>query len=179
MILAWSAARNGSNAGLAKQDYRHDARAFQPQYPDEWKSTLPEAKAQAAFALLVPNHPAANEGNISAVYVHPGGTTVAMQFPAPTKSDVRQEYLEVFLLPWAGGNPEVRFAEDIDQAPVIGKSMYAIDGVTAEGTLAHSPDDIDQANPAYLRFVYKGLEVQISGGDSLDLLIEIAQTIVA
>ena len=102
-----------------------------------------------------------------------------MQFSAPTKSDVRQEYLEIFLLPWTGGSPEEHFAEDMEQAPVIGKGLYSVDGVTAEGTLAHSPDDIDQANPAYLRFVYKGLEVQISGGESLDLLLEIAQTIVA
>lgn len=164
---------------MAREGHRHDARTFQPQYPEEWKSTLADAKDKAAFALLVPDHPAANESNITAVYIRPGGSTVAMQFPAPTKSDVRQEYLEVFLLPWAGGNPEDHFAKDIEQAPVIGKSMYTIGGVIAEGTLAHSPDDIDQANPAYLRFVYEGLEVQISGGENLDLLIEIAQTMVA
>jgi hypothetical protein len=155
------------------------APAFEGQYPDEWKVSLSEAKKLAAFPVVVPDHPAANEEDLTAVYVHPGGSTVAMQFPAPKESDVRQQYLEVFLVPWDGGDPADHFAEDIDKDPVIGKSILSVDGVPAEGTLANSPSDGDQANPAYLRFVYEGLEIQISGGDSLDLLIEVAETVVA
>lgn len=155
------------------------AASVETSYPDEWRMTLAEARNSAAFPLVVPSHPAANEQNLTAVYVHPGGTTVAMQFPAPKSSNVRQDYIEVFLLPWEGGNPAERFAQDIAQDPVIGKSLLSVEGVPAEGTLANSPSDIEQANPAYLRLVHKGLEIQISGGDSLDLLLKIAQTMVA
>lgn len=147
-------------------------------YPEEWKTSLEEAKAKVPFTLLVPDHPAANSQIVTAVYVRPGGATVAMQFPSPGKADVRQEYIEVFLLPWGGGDPSSRFAEDIEQAPVEGKSMYSIEGITAEGTLPNSPDDGEGANAAYLRFAYEGVEVQISGGDSLPLLEEIAKTII-
>jgi hypothetical protein len=64
------------------------------------------------------------------------------------------------------------------EAPSEAKALYDIDGVVALGVTAHSPSDIEGADPAFLRFVVNGIEVEISGGESIDTLIAIAQTIV-
>jgi hypothetical protein len=38
---------------------------------------------------------------------------------------------------------------------------------------------MDRANPAFLRFVHDGIDIQILGGDDLDLLIRIAKSMLA
>jgi hypothetical protein len=68
--------------------------------------------------------------------------------------------------------------KDVDEAPVEGKSLVSVAGLTALVVEAHSPDDVDQANPAFMRFVLGDVEVQVSGGESLDDLIRIATTII-
>lgn len=173
-LAAWVGLRGGG-----PRIGREGDRGFDTTYPDVWRVSLGEAKSTVGFPLLVPNHPAANDQNVVAVYVRPGGTTVAMQFPSPGKADVRQKYLEVFLVPWEGGDPSDSFAEDVEMDSAEGKTLFFVEGVIAEGVLPKSPDDVEQANPAFLRFVYQGIDVQISGGDSLDLLVEVAKTIIA
>jgi hypothetical protein len=44
---------------------------------------------------------------------------------------------------------------------------------------ARSPTDPEQANPAFLRFVVDGVDIEISGGEKLDTLVEIAETMVS
>jgi hypothetical protein len=53
-----------------------------------------------------------------------------------------------------------------------------LNGVTALGVNAHSPSDSERANPAFIRFVIDGVDIQISGGESLDALRSIALSIV-
>ncbi len=150
------------------------------QYPDEWKTTLSDAEVQASFSVIVPSHPSAGAQNITAVYLWPDGSAVALQFPppAPVTSPIRQEYIEVWESPWVGGDPQADYARDMAEAPSEAKALYDIDGVVALGVTAHSPSDIEGANPAFLRFVVNGIEVEVSGGESIDTLIAIAQTIV-
>lgn len=150
------------------------------QYPDEWRTTLDTAMANARFGLILPNHPKANSGNVTAVYLWPDRSTVALQFPplAVAASPVRQDYIEVWESPWTGGDPNADFAADMAAAPAVGKALYDIDGIPALGVTAHSPSDMDEANPAFLRFVFQGIEVEISGGEDVNMLIEIAKSIV-
>ncbi len=136
-------------------------------YPDEWKTTLQAAQSQAKFTIDLPSDPLANTGNITAVYVWPQGAAVALDFPAPAvpQTPVRQDYIEVWESPWTGGDPAQSFAADIAADPVVGKAMYSIDGMPALGVTAHSPNDFERANAAFLRFVVNGVDVQISGGE--------------
>jgi hypothetical protein len=144
----------------------------------EWESSLPAARSHVGFPIFVPDHPSANEANLIATYVRPGGAWVAMQFPAPTDADVQQTHIEVFLMPWEGGDPSEAYAENLAKDPVVGKGLHQVQGIVALGVTANSPTDTDQANPAYLELVYEGIEMQVSGGDSLERLIEIAESIV-
>lgn len=151
-------------------------------YPAEWRvADIAAAQPTVAFPLVLPNDPSANQQNIAAIYVRPDRLAVYIEFPAPTAPQipVRQDYIEVFESPWRGGDPAQDYATDIAAEPVVGKQLYDVSGVPALGVSAHSPSDQEQANPAFLRFVHRGIEYQISGGESVDLLIEIAKTIVA
>jgi hypothetical protein len=38
---------------------------------------------------------------------------------------------------------------------------------------------LQDANPAFLRFVLDGTEIQIAGGDDLDALVQIAESLIA
>lgn len=170
--------RSGQEAGESAHARRVAGGEFQ--YPDEWKTTLDTATVDAAFTLVVPSHPNANIANVTAVYLWPDRSAVALRFPSPMSpaTPIRQEYIEVWESPWTGGDPSADFAADLAAAPVKGKDLYDINGIPALGVTAHSPSDLDQRNPAFLRFVYEGIEFEISGGEDLNLLIEIAKTIV-
>jgi hypothetical protein len=150
------------------------------EYPQEWKTTLEAARAQVTFDMLVPKHPDANASNVTEVFLWPERHTVALRFPSPnpTTAPVRQDYLEIVETPWTGGDARSSWAEDIIADPVVGKSIILIEGVPALSVTAHSPTDISGENPAFLRFVYEGLDVHISGGESLDELIHIAESII-
>lgn len=149
-------------------------------YPEEWRTNLSSAQAQADFSLIVPNDPTAGPGNVVSVYLWPDGSAVALQFPPPAspQSPIRQEYIEVWESPWRDGDPLADYERDMAEAPDKSKALYDIAGVPALGVEAHSPSDIEGANPAFLRFVVDGIEVEVSGGEDLDLLIRIAETIV-
>ncbi len=149
-------------------------------YPEEWRTSLSDVQARADFLVIVPNDSAAGPDNVVSVYLWPDGTAVALQFPPPAspQSPIRQEYIEVWESPWPGGDPLADYERDLAEAPSESKALYDIAGVVALGVEAHSPSDMEGANPVFLRFVIDGIEVQVSGGEDLDLLIRIAETIV-
>jgi len=151
-------------------------------YPAEWRvPDIGSAQALVAFPLTLPDHPSANPQNVAAIYVRPDRGAVYIEFPAPAvpQTPVRQDYIEVFESPWLGGSPADDYAANIAADSVAGKQLYDIGGVPALGVSAHSPSDAEGANSAFLKFVYRGFEYQISGGESIDLLIEIGKTIIA
>jgi hypothetical protein len=150
-------------------------------YPDEWKTDLQDARSRVSFELVLPEDSRASVANITDVFVWPEGHAVALRFPAPpaiTDEPVRQGYLEIFETPWTGDDPATAWAEDVANAGIEGESAFEIEGIPALGVTAQSPTDIERANPAFLRFVYKGLDIQISGGDDLKALVEIAQSMI-
>ncbi len=151
------------------------------EYPETWKRTLEEAWAEATFPLVLPDHPAANVSNLKAVYLWPNGRAVALRFPPPSAPlrPTRQAFIEIWESPWTGGDPEAEMVADLGAAPDVGKRLYEIDGVPALGVSAHSPSDVEGADPAFLWFVHDGIELKVAGGEDLDLLLEIARTIVS
>jgi hypothetical protein len=148
-------------------------------YPERWKTSLDAATAQAKFRVILPNHELANSSNIAAAYVWPDGNAVALQFPAPSPdSQVRQPYREVWESPWTGGDPLKDFQKSLAAAPAVGQTITSIGGIPALSVTARSPTDSEEANPAFLRFVLGGVEIQISGGENLTDLIQIAQSMI-
>lgn len=151
-------------------------------YPPEWKTTLEATKSQAVFTPLLPNTVLANAGNAVAVYLWPQGQAVAIDFPAPVTSSqppVRQEYLEVYEAPWTGGDPLTAFQADIGADPVVGKDIYYLGPngtIPALGVAPRSPSAMDQANAAFVQFVVNGIDIEVSGGESLQDLIDIANS---
>lgn len=151
-------------------------------FPESWRVTLEEAMSRAAFAVKVPDHADASERNVREGFLSPDGTEVVLMFPVPASAaahDARQPHIQIYETPWQGGDPREDYAKSIALDPVTGKRIYEIDGVAALGVEAFAPEDEAGNNPAFLRFVLDGVEVQISGGDRLERLIAIARSIIA
>ena len=132
-----------------------------------------------SFPITMPSDSLANSANITAVYLWPNDSQVAVDFPAPAESGppVRQAYIEVSYSNWSSGDPLAHFQADVKEAPASGKTVESIEGVPALEVQARSPSDADQTNPAFLRFASGGVDIQISGGDSLGALVGIAKSI--
>jgi len=154
----------------------------EPGYPAEWRvADIAAAQAAVDFTLIVPDHPVANAGNVSGSFVLPG-EAIALDFPPPEKSTqyVRQEYIEVYEATWVEDmTPQEALEFDIKNAPSPEKELIDISGTPALTVEARSTKDDERANPAFLKFVFNGVEVQISGGEDLQLLIEIAKSMMA
>lgn len=152
-------------------------------YPREWKVDSPsEAATMVDFEVLLPNQDPLTEETLQAVYVFPTGA-VAFDYNPPDRNPVdyvRQEYIEVYEAPWLElETPEKAYEADVANDPDPAKSVVDIAGVPALVVEAHSTKDDERANPAFVRFVVDGIEVQLSGGEDLDLLLSIADSMVA
>jgi hypothetical protein len=111
------------------------------------------------------------------VFVEPDGNAVIMDFPSPVQqlARTRQPFLRIYEAPWEGGDPAQDYAADIAASTVAGKQLYEINGIPALGVSANSPSDSEHLNAAYLRLVVNGVDIEISGGDSIQRLIAIAE----
>ncbi|MGH2752743.1 MAG: hypothetical protein ACRDK3_18020 [Actinomycetota bacterium] len=156
-------------------------------YPDDWTSTLGEARALAPFPILLPEHPDANPDNLQKVFVRtaadPGGTSVFLMFPVPEvpKGWVRQAYIELDIYRFKGeGDPSAYYQSTVEELQKAGytDSYSEIHGHPVITKHAHVPTDVDQANPAYLSTVVGDIELQIVGGENLDRLVAIAEDLI-
>jgi hypothetical protein len=150
-------------------------------YPTAWRSPPDDVLAGAGFEPVMPTHAFANADLITDAYLWPGGDAIAVRFPAPpatTGGSVRQPFIELFEAPWAGGDPGSAWERDVASSSIDGAAVVEIEGVPTLVVPPFSPTDIERANPALLRFVLDDVDVQLSGGDSLDVLVEIAHTMI-
>jgi hypothetical protein len=88
-------------------------------YPDDWKTSLEEARADLNFEPLMPDSPSANASNLTEVFASPEGHAVALRFPIPPlieDAPLREEFLEIFESPWQGGDPAEAWAEDLEKS---------------------------------------------------------------
>jgi hypothetical protein len=150
-------------------------------YPVEWEvAGVDEARSIVDFPVHEPDHPNTSPDSLDKVYVFPSGDAVSLVFaPAGKPSEpVRQEYIELYQARWLDEeDPRDTFKRNLDLAPDPNKVLMSLEGHPALAVMAHSPEDVDRANPAFLRFVVDGLDVQLSGGDDLDLLVDIARSL--
>jgi hypothetical protein len=178
--------RDVSRSGAAEQSFAPIMGAFigdpeTPGYPNEWRvSSIRAAQTKVDFSLLVPEHSVANSTTMIAAFVLPG-RAVALDFAAPAEplKYIRQEYIEVYQATWHEEmSPLEAFKYDIENAPSPAKELTQIGGIPALTVEAHSAKDDEAANPAFVKFVLDGVEIQISGGEDLGMLIEIAESLI-
>jgi hypothetical protein len=143
---------------------------------------LSEVESEANFYLIVPSNRFATPHNLVSARIQ--GAGVVMEFPptALPTAPVRQRNLIIQEEPWQGPPPLQFFRMDLATNHTVGARIYHIDGTPAFGIEAHSPSDEageaggpDHANPAFLRFEEKGIEVLIYGGEDLSALMVVAK----
>lgn len=148
-------------------------------YPDSWRATAAQARSRAQFRFMPPTHRYANLDNVKEVYVQPDGGRVILVFPPPphaTPGIVRRDTIEV-----AQGTPPP-FDLEQEWERLASENPGGVEVVSHRGTkflkvYPANPYDAEQRNVAYIEFIWRGVDVVISGGADLDLLFEIADTI--
>jgi hypothetical protein len=151
-------------------------------YPESWAlSGVREAAERADFQLVVPDTTFANPSSMTGVYLLPGNS-ISMTYPSPAepRAYLRQPFVEVYESSWnPDRDPQKAYAELVinDENPY--ESLTTLDGQTALVVAPHSPADDEKANAAFVRVVSNDVEFQISGGEDLKLLEEIASSLVS
>lgn len=150
-----------------------------PGYPPEWRESLSEARRRAPFPILLPEHAAANANNLRETYLGSGAALAYLIFPPPAEPrlPVRQEYLQIIIGLWRGGDAETEYREYAVKAIAAGydDEYTEIRGYPALMVRPNAESDVDQANPAFVRFVVGNFEIQVNGGDDLPRVLEIAE----
>lgn len=147
--------------------------------PAEWEVSLNTASQKAPYRLLFPDDPSASHENMKAVYQvpnEPAAVSYKFSSEAPERP-LRFEGIWVVQLPWHGGEPLNDFKDDLALDPSPAKFLCEARGVPALCVNAHSPDDATGENAAFVRFVVDDIEVQVTGGESVEELIRIADTL--
>jgi hypothetical protein len=151
--------------------------------------TLDEAKESVPFGVLVPDAPVANVDNLTSTFVELG-STVEMDFPQPDAAsrDLSLPYVRVLESAWTEGDPLTHFQEafaalakyeaQYGREDLPGMSICRVRALPAVCVEPRSPVDVDKRNPAFVEFVVKDVEVQISGGDNLSAVMDAAESMV-
>lgn len=151
-----------------------------PTYPESAEvANISAAQSQVSFDIIVPETDWTTSERLIGVFVLPGGA-VALDYRGPEpETYLRQEYIEVYEAPWDPTvDPAQAYEEMINADPHPDVSLISVDGLPALAVNAHAEADDDQANPAFLRVVVGSVELQISGGESIDRLAEIASAMI-
>lgn len=132
---------------------------------------------RASFDLIVPNSRYADANSETEIVRL--GEAVEMRFPPPNdhSEDLRQPYVSVYEAPWREGDVGAFYEEDLKADPDEGKSICQVGKLPAMCVEARSPSDAEKANPAFLRFVLRDTLIEVSGGDDLEALMQVAEGI--
>jgi hypothetical protein len=147
-------------------------------------TSLSEAESAASFDVLVPDTADASSKNLTGSYVDSDGA-VELDFPAPNEksTELRQPFISVWEAPWDEGNPADRFKTDLEVAKENGMTGFSLCQVKDLPAVCVEPqvtvDGARQDNPAFVRFDLNGVEVHLYGGDSVQRLQEIGDSLVA
>lgn len=181
-VALTACASGGGSLGAAPSDEPNPSvTIFAPSpspYPSDWRTTLDEAIAKVSFSVKVPDSILADRDDVDAVFLYPDAQAVVMQFPleSPPKEPINSDHIEIWQGVWTLGDPLTVFEDDLHAYQIEGEMVFEIAGLPALGIEAHSATIPARDNAAFLRFVVDGIDVQISGGESLDDLILIADS---
>ena len=157
-----------------------DGTPDEPGYPAGWEvGDLDSARDVAKFTLIDPPASLTEVQTITHVFVFPDDVAVAVDFAPQTQDTAtRQNYIEIYETTWSGGDPAKVFAETVESTPYDDDEAFNLNGVPTMSVKPNSSGDAEEANPAYVEFVVKGVQVQISGGSDLDALLSIAKSMI-
>jgi hypothetical protein len=140
----------------------------------EQRVSLQQAEQDGGFNVLVPNTELANSDKMTGVY-EGDGAGITLRFPAADpSSDVRQPDITIWEAPWTEGDPLAAYKNDLAADPDPNKSICSVGDLPALCVEAKSPNDATQENPAFVRVVIDKIEVELSGGGSVQDLLDIA-----
>jgi hypothetical protein len=160
--------------------------------------SLADANDRATFDVLFPNVPEANLSNLLGVQdgdrlqmpqkprvleldppAGPGRPigTVMMEFPppTPTSDEVRVPFIWLWQEP-ARGKTELNIEHEVERGRRVAEACD-VNGAVALCQDARSPKDEFSANAAYLEFIRDDVRVTVSGGDKLEVLIRLAESL--
>jgi hypothetical protein len=136
--------------------------------------------------MSIPDTTDANTQNMTAAYADPQGRAVEMVFPAPNpqSKNLQPPYISVWESPWTEGDPAAVLEQDVKRAAQMGLTSESACRVGDLPAVCVSPAPAptepkpgEYANGAYVRFVLGDVEIHIAGGDNVDRLLEIAQSL--
>jgi hypothetical protein len=140
------------------------------------------------FPIVLPSHQFASPANVQEVCLDPSGRVV-FKFPLPRPADqpLRSEDLFISEGWWYGGDPQTDYERRIGAYPEhVGKALYWIKGTPSLGDPAHN--DETGLDGAFFTIVLgrglvlelggegNGVHIELSGGESVDDLIDIVKT---
>lgn len=147
--------------------------------PESLRVSLDEAMLLGSvLPAWFPSHPYASVETVVGVCAEPGGNQITFLFrsPHPPDAPLRFDGISMTEMPWDGGDPLTDYQETIARFPEQeGKRIHTVSGVPALSDAAHDGDEGD--DPAWLELVLEDVRVMFWGGESVEDLIAIAETL--
>jgi hypothetical protein len=145
-------------------------------------TSLSQAEQAMPFRVLVPNTSDANSQNLTGTYVD-SGQAIEMDFPQPTvaSADLLQPSISVWEAPWTEGDPLSALKTDVQTASqygIVGLTMCQVKSLPAVCVEPRaSVRGVEEENAAFVRFIVGNVEVHVYGGDSVQRLVDIAESL--
>lgn len=144
--------------------------------PESLSVPINEAMLGAVFPVWLPIHPLAPQESIVAACTDGVSVTFVFPDPRPSQAPLRPAGLVLWESPWEGGDPAEVWQAAIEAYPDDeGKKIYSVKGVPALGDAAR--DDETGQDAAYLSLVLEDVEIHLTGGESVEDLIAIAEAL--
>jgi hypothetical protein len=156
--------------------------------PSSWATTVSNAEAIAAFRVYVPGSgggegvtSAVSPSNMIATYAQPGGGTVVFAYNTPSQeaaasAGISQGYLSITEHPWRDGDPQTLINQRLSIVP--GSSSCTVGTTPALCVSARAPEAIGQNNPADVLLDLNNTSVELTGGDAVQTLKDIAANLI-
>lgn len=146
--------------------------------PESIRVGLDEAAMlESIFPLWFPSHPLASVKTLVGVCPEPGASPWVFLFrsPRPPDAPLRFDGIIMSEQPWAYGDPLTKYQEDMAAEEDSGRRIHTVLGVPALSDAAH--DDEKGTDPAWLELALGDVDISLWGGESVEDLIAIAETL--
>jgi len=146
--------------------------------PESVRVSLDQAVLlESIFPIWFPSHPLASVETLVGVCPEPGGSPWVFLFrsPRPPDAPLRFDGIIMSEQPWGYGDPLTKYQEDVVAKEDPGTRIHTVLGVPALSDAAH--DDDQGTDPAWLELVLGDVDISFWGGESVEDLIAIAETL--
>lgn len=132
---------------------------------------------ESIFPLWFPSHPLASVETLVGVCPEPGAGPWVFLFRSPRSADAPLQFDGIAMSeqPWGYGDPLAKYQEDMKAEEDSGTRIHTVLGVPALSDAAHDDDYGD--DPAWLELVLEDVDISFWGGENVEDLIAIAETL--